>query len=236
MFERSVGKKPVPYIASSRTSTGGIIWMCPCLDGRVDREAVEREREQGGVADQVPEARAGEARGALHLEAADLGVLGARRPGLADAAELLGVLVGVAVGRGGVGRVRHLLEEAVALGFGGGELLLRGLELLLHAVQLLELLRRRLALQLQLAAELVHARDELAPALVGGEQRVERLRGALAQRARRGSRRGRCARARRSITRGSLDDARLARVRLQSDPRLRAAHDRKAVGQTGACP
>ena len=41
--------------------------------------------------------------------------------------------------------------------------------------------RRRLALQLQLAAQLVRARDELAPALVGREQRVEGLRGALAR-------------------------------------------------------
>ena len=30
MFERSVGKKPVPYIASSRTSTGGSIGTWPC--------------------------------------------------------------------------------------------------------------------------------------------------------------------------------------------------------------
>ena len=29
MFDRSVGKKPVPYIASSRTSTGGSIGVCP---------------------------------------------------------------------------------------------------------------------------------------------------------------------------------------------------------------
>ncbi len=44
-------------------------------DRAVDGEAVDREREQGGVADQVAEPRAGEARGALHVEAADLGVL-----------------------------------------------------------------------------------------------------------------------------------------------------------------
>ena len=68
----SVGKKPVPYIASSRTSTGGSIGASPCRDRRVEREAVEREREQRGVADEVAEARAGEPRGALHVEAADL--------------------------------------------------------------------------------------------------------------------------------------------------------------------
>ena len=75
MFERSVGKKPVPYIASSRTSTGGSIGTCPCATRAVEREAVEGEGEQRGVADQVAEARAGEPRGPLHLEPADLGVL-----------------------------------------------------------------------------------------------------------------------------------------------------------------
>ena len=84
----------------------------------LDREAVEREREQRGVADQVAEARAGDLRRALHLEAADLGVLARlvelRR--LADAAQLLGVLVGVAVGRRLVRRVRHLAQQLVARG------------------------------------------------------------------------------------------------------------------------
>ena len=42
----SVGKKPVPYIASSRTSTGGSTGMKPVLHEPVEREAVEREREQ----------------------------------------------------------------------------------------------------------------------------------------------------------------------------------------------
>ncbi len=60
MFEFSVGKKPVPYIASSRTSTGGSIGTWPCASGAVEREAVEGEREERGVAEQVAEARAGE--------------------------------------------------------------------------------------------------------------------------------------------------------------------------------
>ena len=34
MFERSVGKKPVPYIASSRTSTGGSIGVKPAWVSR----------------------------------------------------------------------------------------------------------------------------------------------------------------------------------------------------------
>src|SRR6185437_15568384 len=59
--------------------------------------------------------------------------------------------------------------------FGGPELQLGGLQLLLDALQLLELLRRRLALQLRARAQLVDARDDRPPALVGGEPRVERL-------------------------------------------------------------
>ena len=47
----SVGKKPVPYIASSRTSTGGSIGHVAVRGGAVEREAVEREREQRRVAD-----------------------------------------------------------------------------------------------------------------------------------------------------------------------------------------
>ena len=181
MFERSVGRKPVPYIASSRTRTGGITCVCPCADRAIDREAVEGEREQGRVADQIAEAGAGQPRRPLHLEAADLGVLRPFRCGIADAAELLGVLLGVAVGRRRVGRVRHLLEQAVALRLGGGELVLGRLQLLLDAVQLLELFRRRLALHLELAAQVVDARNELAPPLVGGEQGVEVLGCALAR-------------------------------------------------------
>ena len=46
---------------------------------------------------------------------------------------------------------------------------------LLARPQLLELLGRRLALELLLAAQLLHLRQELAPARVRGDQRVERL-------------------------------------------------------------
>ena len=75
MFDRSVGKKPVPTIASSRTSTGGSTGVKPFAASWSSANAVEREREQRRVADEVAEARAGQPRGALHLEAADLGVL-----------------------------------------------------------------------------------------------------------------------------------------------------------------
>ena len=128
MFERSVGKKPVPYIASSRTSTGGSTGVKPCSAEPVEREAVEREREQRGVADQVAEARAGEARGALHVEAADLGVL-LEPPRAAAARPTRRDLDGVLLRRcrpatDSCGRVRHLGEQLVARRLGGGELLL----------------------------------------------------------------------------------------------------------------
>ncbi len=149
----------------------------------VERGAVEREREQGGVADQVAEAGTGEPSRALHVEAPDLRVLLGLRDSrwLADSAQLLRVLVAPAVGRRLVGRVRHLREGRVACRLGRGELRLGGAELLLDALKLGELLRRGLALQLRPASELVDARDERPPALVGLEHRVERVRRSLAR-------------------------------------------------------
>ncbi len=98
----------------------------------VEREAVERHREQRRVAEHEAEARAREPRGALHLEAADLRVLGALGPGIAEAAKLLRVLVGRAVGSGGIRRVRDLCDQRVALPLGFRELGLRHAELLLE--------------------------------------------------------------------------------------------------------
>src|SRR5262249_16013310 len=74
-------------------------------------------------------------------------------------------------------------ERCFALGLRVGEPLLRTLQLLIDRAQLLELLGRRLALQLRLPAQLVDARDERAPALVGDEHGVELLRRALAREA-----------------------------------------------------
>jgi hypothetical protein len=146
-------------------------------DGDGEREPVEGHRQEGRVADQVAEARAGEACRPLHVEAADLGVLprlGQLRR-LAEAAHLDRVLVAEAVRRRVVRRVRHLRERLLAGGLRLRELQLGALELLLDRAQLLELLRRRLALGLRAPAQLVHARDELPPALVRGEPGVERL-------------------------------------------------------------
>ena len=153
------------------------------LDEPVEREAVVREREQCGVADPVAEARAGHARRALHLEAADLRVLlrlcELRR--LAPALQLLRVVLRVAVRRRLVRRVGHARERLVPRVLGFAVLLLETLQLLLHAAELLELLGRRLALQLRLRAQLGHLRLELAPAGVGGHQLVERLACSLAR-------------------------------------------------------
>ena len=101
----------------------------------VESEAVERESEQRGIADDVAEPRSGEARGALELEAADLArLLGIReRRCFAEAADLDGVVLGVAVRRGVVRWVRDEGERILAGGLGGRQLLLRGAQLLLHA-------------------------------------------------------------------------------------------------------
>src|SRR5262249_14380069 len=69
--------------------------------------------------------------------------------------------------------------QLVALGGRGGELLLANAKLLLHAREPLELLRRRLPVELAPSAQVVDLRNEPAPALVGSEQRVEGARRAL---------------------------------------------------------
>ena len=99
---------------------------------------------------------------------------------LSDAAELLGVVFRVAVGCGVVRRVRDECERRVAGGLGGRKLLLGRLERRFDGAQRFELLRRGLALELRLAAELVDLGNEGAPALVRCEERVEVLRGAFA--------------------------------------------------------
>ena len=98
---------------------------------------------------------------------------------LAPAADLDRVLLGLAIGNVLVGRVWQSLERVVALGRSGGEQLLALAQLLLDLLQLLDLLGRRLALQLLAGAEVVDLRHQLAPALVGGEPAVEVLCGAL---------------------------------------------------------
>ena len=100
---------------------------------------------------------------------------------LADAPHLADVVLGRAVGHGVVRGVGDAQREPVALRLGLRELGLERLQLGLHALQLLELLRGGLAVELLARAELVDLGHEGAPALVGGEQRVERARRALAR-------------------------------------------------------
>ena len=71
---------------------------------------------------------------------------------LAPTAELAGVVLGLAVGNVIVRRIRQCFERGVAVGLGRGELLFGLSQLLLDLLQLLDLLGRRLALQLQASA------------------------------------------------------------------------------------
>src|SRR5262249_50981594 len=64
-------------------------------------------------------------------------------------------------------------------GLRGRERLLGGAQLVLHLLQLRHLFGCRLAFQLRAAAQLVDSRHKRAPALVGGEEGVERLGRAL---------------------------------------------------------
>ena len=102
---------------------------------------------------------------------------------LAHHAEHLGVFFGEAVRSRVVRRIRHQRQRLVSRSLRLGELALDLLQLLLDAAELLELLGRRLALDLRPRAELVDAWHELAPARVGGEPRVEGLGCALAREA-----------------------------------------------------
>ena len=110
--EEPVRLERVDVRAVGREEAGPVHRLLADEDGRdhgrearlgevLERELVERHRDAGRVADDVAEARPRDARGALHVEAADLRVLAGigedRR--LAHAPELLGVLFRVAVGR-----------------------------------------------------------------------------------------------------------------------------------------
>ena len=78
-------------------------------------------------------------------------------------------------------RIRHFLQQLVAGCLRGGELILEPAQVLLHLLQLLDLLRRGLPLDLLAAPQLVDLWDELTPAGVSLEQPVESLACALAR-------------------------------------------------------
>ena len=100
---------------------------------------------------------------------------------LADQLDDDRILLGRSVRRVLGRRIRHPVEQRLAPLVGLVEALLELLQLHLHAPQLLELLRRRLALQLRARAERVDLRRQLEPLSVGREQLVERLGRSLAR-------------------------------------------------------
>ena len=146
-------------------------------DEPVEREPIESERHERRVAEDEAEARAGHLCAAFEVEVADFGVL--LRVGqlrwLAPPFDLDRLVLRQAVGRRLVRRIRNLAERGVPLGLCRRELRLERGQLLLARLQLLELLGRRLALELLLAAQLFHLRQELPPVRVRGDQVVERI-------------------------------------------------------------
>ena len=158
------------------------------LDESVEREAVERQLHQREVPDAIDEPGAGEPCGALGVDPTEL--LGEvevveRVEGevarLAPAADLDRVLLVPAVRDGRVGRIRDTVPVLLHRRLRPLELVLERLQLALEPRQLLELLRRRLALQLRARAQLVDLRLQPAPLLVGSHQLVEDLFAALAR-------------------------------------------------------
>ena len=145
-------------------------------DGAVERPAIEGERQERGVADEVPEPGPRHPSSALHLETAELEVLcrrGQLRPVADDALDRPLRVFLLFVGNRLVRWVRHFLQQLVPRRLGGRELLLELSQLLLDLLQLLDLLRRRLPLDLLPAAKLVDLRDEVAPDGVRLQQPVE---------------------------------------------------------------
>ncbi len=194
MFERSVGKKPGAVHRLLAHEHRGDDGREAGLGEVVERELVERHRDARRVADDVAEARAGDARCALHVEAADLRVLARLRR--ARAARRRGAAPPrrppcrrrAPSRRGGFGTSASAASRAASAAASSSS---ASLSAALTGRQRLELLGCRLALELRLAAELVDARDERAPALVGLEQRVELLGSALARERRAPARRRR---------------------------------------------
>ena len=182
------GRKPVPYSASSRTSTGGITGSKPLPPSTLQRPAHERELEQHERPLEVREARAGHARARLHVDEAaeQLEVVAAGLARLADLAHHL-----VLVGRRRVGRVRHARErglqllldvadlglELLHLGGDAAHLLDRGRRVAARALRLGDLVVRRVLRR----AQLLEPREHLAPALVELQELVEHVRGAAAR-------------------------------------------------------
>ena len=143
----------MPYMASSRTSTGGRTVAKPFAVRRSSAKRYSasssgrRPRRGRRNASRTPWRRApcrcGRARGGRAARK--------RTWRLADAPQLDRVVVREAVGRARVGRGRHAIEQLSAPALRGGELLLDLLELRLDALELLDLLGVGLPLSLVFA-------------------------------------------------------------------------------------
>src|SRR5882724_11948463 len=146
----------------------------------VESEPVERELEQRDVAAPEGEAGAGDLRTTLEVDArgGELQVVldgKVERRRIAPAADLHGVVLSFSVGRRLVRWVRDPVEQLLAPAFGRRELLLQRLQLGLDALELLELLGRRFALDLSGRTELLDTWLDLPDPTIGLEQLVEDL-------------------------------------------------------------
>ena len=128
----SVGKKPVPYMASSRTSTGTITGRKPLEASLLQGELHQRELQEDQVALEVGEAAARRAGAALHVDevggSGQVEVVERRErelPGRAPGVQHHGVLF-AALGSGGVGQVGDLEQLLLERGLDFFELALRG--------------------------------------------------------------------------------------------------------------
>ena len=134
-----MGKKPVPHIASSRTSTGGTTGVKPAASTRSRASDTRAICTRTSGPQQVGEAAARHPGGGLQVERArgprELHVVARGEPErrrLADAAHLDGVLL-APVGGVVLGEVRQRQQQLVALGLLRAQLLLEPRELLAQA-------------------------------------------------------------------------------------------------------
>ena len=100
---------------------------------------------------------------------------------LPPAADLDGVVLRLTLRHVWVRWVGQRFQRGVAIDLGCRQLLLRLAQLFFDLLQLLDLLRSRLALELLPRPEVVDSGHQLAPALVGGEPGVERVGSSLAR-------------------------------------------------------
>ena len=184
MFDRSVGKKPVPNIASSRTSTGGSTGVNPARragrarSGRARARAARCRRRGSRSASRTAAPRAPCRSGRPRCARAARSSAGGSPTRRSSTASSSVAPSGADVVRGVRARAASAASRSASAAASSSS---AALSSVLDRLELLELLRRRLALQLRRAAELVDPRHERAPALVGLEQAVERVGGALAR-------------------------------------------------------